>query len=259
MKLPPVDYHIHTVYSGHSVPEMTVRGIIKRAEVLNLKSIAITEHAFSSQMGKANLGQITEEVKAIETKVNVFVGMEIDPDYSRKGKLIFEEFDKKDLCPVLVATHAYPGLGRGWHEKLNLTRPQKRKLYSAWFRLMERILENPLVDVLAHPGRLIAQNDIIEEFGGHVLRDFENLFDGAKENRVAIELNETFLGNFRTEKLQKSYPDVIRLALSKDLKFSLGSDAHRIEDIGRRERICSLQFRGHNNNFLSLNKLSQFC
>ena len=58
--------------------------------------------------------------------------------------------------------------------------------------------------------------------------------------RIAIELNETFLGNFHTERLQKSYPDVIRLALSKGLKFSLGSDAHRIEDIGRRERICSV-------------------
>ena len=183
--MPPVDYHIHTVYSGHSAPEMTVRGIIERAEALNLKSIAITEHSFYSLMGKANLEQITEEVKAVETKINVFVGMEIDPDYSQEGKLIFEEFDRKDLDLVLVGTHVYPGLGKGWHEKLNLTRPQKRKIYSVWFRVMEKILENPLVDVLAHPGRLIAQNGIIEGFGGHVLRDFENLFDGAKENRIA--------------------------------------------------------------------------
>ncbi len=232
MNAPLVDYHIHTVYSGHAASDLTVRAVIERAGQEGLKSIAITEHAFYSLMGRANLEQIKREVEAVETQIEVFVGMEIDPDYAYEGRLIFEDFDKGELFPVLAGTHAYPGIGKGWSESLDLTLPDKRKIYNSWFRLMEKVIENPLVDVLAHPGRLISQNGIVEEFSTYVLRDFDDLFTGAKEKGIAIELNEGFLSRCPTERLKKSYLDVICLGIDKRLKLSLGSDAHRLDKIG---------------------------
>lgn len=231
-RFPVCDYHIHTVYSGHSAPDMTVRTVIERAEALGLESIVVLEHAFYPAMGRASLEQIRKEIPAVETTVRVLVGMEIDPDYSRKGRLVFEDFDEKEVDAVLVGTHAIPGTGKGWHIKLELTRNERERICRTWFETMESVLENSRVDIIAHPGRMISRNGIIEEFNGQVMKDFESLFKTAKKNSVAVEMNESLLNLLQNENRLQSYAEVIRLALSMGLKISPGSDAHSLERIG---------------------------
>ncbi|MDD3927784.1 MAG: PHP domain-containing protein [bacterium] len=243
MSLPRVDYHVHTVYSGHAEPELTVRTVIEQAGRAGLEAVAVTEHAFYGAMGRANLEQISCEAARAgrdQPGLKVFVGMEADPDYSAPGRLSFEDFDRKDLKPVLVGMHAYPGLGRGWAEKLNFTRTDKLKVYRAWFDLMKKIVAHPLVDVLAHPGRLLTQNGVVEEFNGRVLKDFEDLFSGAGEYGKAIELNENMIARLSTERLRRSYKDVIRLGLAQGLKVSIGSDAHAAVAIGSYSNVLAL-------------------
>lgn len=238
--VPLIDHHIHTVYSGHAEQNLTVNAVIERAEEMGLESIAITEHAFYYLMGLACFEQIKQEVDLADKKIKVFAGLEMDPDYKNPGRLVFEDFEKGDIVPVLVGTHAYPNTGRGWCESLNLTPADKRDIYKSWFDLMEKIIENPLVDVLAHPGRLISQNGIIEEFDKNVLKDFRSLFSGAREKGISIELNDNAVGRFATERLRESYTDVIRLAIEMGVKISMGSDAHRLDDIGRRDHIAGI-------------------
>lgn len=228
----PADYHIHTVYSGHCAPDMTVRSIIERAGAVGMKSIVVLEHAFYSAMGRACLEQIKKEVPEVETAVNVLVGMEIDPDYSRKGRLVFEDFDRNELDIILVGTHAIPGTGKGWHAELELTWKERDRIYHTWFETMESIIEDSPVDVIAHPGRLISRNGIVKDFGGSVLKDFERLFAAAKKKNVAFELNESLLKLLDSENRLQSYAEVVRLALSTGLKISPGSDAHSLERIG---------------------------
>lgn len=79
--LPFVDHHIHTVYSGHSAADMTVRALIDRAEQLGLESIAITEHAFYPLMGLSCFEQIREEVGLSDAGTKVFVGLSPDQMY----------------------------------------------------------------------------------------------------------------------------------------------------------------------------------
>ncbi|HPP30776.1 MAG TPA: PHP domain-containing protein [bacterium] len=234
MKNTLIDYHIHTVYSGHSTPDMTVRSIVERAELLGLESIVILEHAFYSSMGRVCLEQIKKEVNYIESGVNILVGMEIDPDYTRKGKLIFDDFNRNELDIVLVGTHTIPGIGKGWHIELELTQKEKERVYHTWFEMMEAVLEDLPVDIIAHPGRLISRNGIIEKFRGKVLKDFEHLFSIAKKKDVAFELNESLLKMFQNENLLQPYTEIVRLALSIGLKISLGSDAHSLDRIGEK-------------------------
>jgi len=205
---------------------------VERAELLGLKSIVILEHAFYSSMGRVCLEQIKKEVNYIESGVNVLVGMEIDPDYKRKGKLIFDDFDRNELDIVLVGTHTIPCIGKGWHIEVELTQKEKEKVYHTWFEIMEAVLEGSSVDIIAHPGRLISRNGIIEKFIGKVLKDFERLFSIAKKKDVAFELNESLLNIFQNEYLLQSYTEIVRLALSTGLKISLGSDAHSPDRIG---------------------------
>lgn len=226
------DYHIHTVYSGHADAGMTVRSVIERAERLGLEAVALTEHAFYGLMGRGNLEQIGREIRAVDTEICVHPGMEIDPDYSSPGRLIFEDFDREELRPVLVGTHTVPGLSIGWIARNDFTPTEKREIYSRWFGLMEAVVSNPLVDVLAHPGRLLGACGIVTEFSGGVLADFERLFIGARQYGVAFELNEAVLNRLSDERLRESYKDMVALALSTGLRISLGSDAHSLDAIG---------------------------
>jgi len=227
------DLHIHTVYSGHSAPDMTVKNIINKAEELDLDEIAITEHSFDWHLGpKGNFDLIRSEVDAINSDLTIHVGMEIDPDSNNIGKLVFEDFDKKKLYPLLVGTHGFPGIARGWHEKFQMTSLEKKFVYSTWFTMMEKIIARGIIDILAHPGRLIMQNEIIKEFDSTVLKDFERLFSIMKENHTAFEINESLFRRFPTERLRESYKNLIRLAISSNLKITYGSDAHSLEKIG---------------------------
>lgn len=243
MGIPHIDYHIHTVYSGHSASDMTVRNIVERAELIGLKSIVILEHAFYPSMGRTCLEQIKKELDAIESEVDVLVGMEIDPDYTKKGKLIFEDFERDGLDVILVGTHTIPGTDKGWCAEMKLTQEEKERIYYNWFETIYTVLEERSIDIIAHPGRLISRNGIIENFSGNVLKDFEYLFSVAKKKNVAIELNESFLRILQSENRLEPYMEVIRLALSGGLKISIGSDAHSPDRIG--EKNLSSQIIKH--------------
>ncbi len=236
-----LDNHIHTIYSGHSDKDMTVSNIIKKSEDIGLERIAITEHAFDWHMGpKGNLSLIREELEQISTHLQVDVGLEIDPDTENPGELHFNDFEKGEIYPVLVGFHGYPGVNKGWFEKLNFTRREKNRIYSKWLKIMHKLIENPKVDILAHPGRIIMQNGIVEEFSGRVLRDFYGIAEAAKQYNVAFELNETLLNNISTKKLQDSYDKIIQVMVDRKVKLSIGSDAHKLVDIGRFNKVAEL-------------------
>lgn len=235
------DSHIHTVYSGHSEPDMTVANIIRKAEQMDLKEIAITEHSFDWHLGpKGNFALICDEVAACEPELTVMTGMEIDPDSTTIGNLIFEDFDKTTLSPLLIGTHSFPGIARGWHETFYMTAFDKKYVYCIWFRMMEKIIERGIVDILAHPGRLIMQNGIIDAFDTAVLKDFEILFAVMKENNTAFEINESLLNRFPSEALEKSYSDLVQLAVAMELNITIGSDAHSLEAIGHFPKTVQL-------------------
>ena len=235
------DNHIHTVYSGHADSNMTVGNIIDKAKSIGLSRIAITEHAFDWHMGpKGNLALIRKEVAKVSTNVQIDIGLEVDPDTENPGKLHFDDFEKGELYPVLVGFHGYPGVNRGWHEKLNLTLREKNRIYSKWLKIMHKLIENRKVDILAHPGRIIMQNGITDEFSGSVLRDFQGLAVAAKQYNVAFEINETLLNSIPTEKLQRSYNQIIQTMVESGVKISVGSDAHSLDKIGQFDKVSEL-------------------
>lgn len=234
---------------------MIVADIIRHAEGRGLEEIAFTEHSFDWHLGPAgNMKLIKKEIRKAAPRIKVFAGMEICPDFKRPGKLVYEDFDKGSIYPVLTGFHSYPGFERSWHELSTMTQAEKKKIYSSWLGIMEKIVENPLVDILAHPCRIIMQNGIVREFTGLILKDLENLFAAAKAHAVAVELNEGLLYRIRGERMRKSYLDVFRLALDKGLKISIGSDSHRILDVGKFDNIfcVALELGLKKKDFLSL-------
>lgn len=102
------DLHIHTEYCGHA-EGMTVEAILRRAEELNLSSIAITDHIFS-HADHTVIQQIRNDVAAFEPSVKVYVGAEVDVDYEHAdGRFVTDTFEGLDL--VIAGFHYVPTVG----------------------------------------------------------------------------------------------------------------------------------------------------
>lgn len=228
------DAHIHTTYSGHSAPDMTVAAIVRRAEELGLDGIAITEHCFEWEPIN-HAPEIRRELAAVKPALPVRVGLEICPNPRQPGRLCFEELNPGELFPVLTGFHSWPAFGYAgaWDAVLHLDASDKQRIRKIWMKTMALLAANPRVDILAHPGRILTQNGILEEFDRVFLREFEEVLDAAKEHGVAVEMNESAFARFQTERLRESYLDVFRLAREKEVKISFGSDAHRPDAIGQ--------------------------
>lgn len=246
------DHHIHTVYSGHSAPEMTVREIIARAEKAEQKRIIILEHVpevtgdraaalarVPVRLLKAPIQRIAQEVHEIrsETPVRVLIGAEIDADpVNRDGRLLLSDTSGIDV--ILASTHFLPEDGDPWYNIHGvLTDDRLRALRDEWFTWTMRVAANPKVDILAHPGVEMASIGAIMRFDGEVLDRFEKLLRICARFNTAFELNETLerkIGPLPAE----SYINVLALARDIGVKLSLGSDAHSPEKIGQYDFVA---------------------
>ncbi|MBN1257737.1 MAG: hypothetical protein JXA52_08540 [Planctomycetes bacterium] len=252
----PFDFHLHTILSGHSQPDMLVGNIIWRADELGLEKIIILEHTpgFSAEMQASVIaGEYQEDettrlpVDIIihecasflpQAKVRAIVGAEIDADpCARDGSLLMNDFNGIDI--VMAATHYIPGARGIWNDAQEFPPEEQEKIYREWFTWAKAVAANPRVDILAHPGALLGNKTGITAFEGKVLKDFEELLVVCKENQVAFELNE-LLRRKLTESQAATYHNVIALARKVGVAISIGSDAHGLKFVGQYDWVLEI-------------------
>ncbi len=94
---------------------------------------------------------------------------------------------------------------------------------SVWLKALTRAIENPSVDVIGH---------IAPETSFRMEQDeVEDLASLIVKNKKIIEINA---------KYHRPPPEWIVPFMEKGVKFHLGSDAHRLEDIGQFAKISDL-------------------
>ena len=220
------DSHLHTIYSGHSHPAMTVEAVIRQMQEMRLEQIAITEHVFE----EPDLSTIEIIASQIPPSAeNVLIGVEIDADATALDGALVAPTDGLDW--VIASFHKFPGTSIWWHEDYRKVKEEKT-IYREWLDWVHKVIAKSKPDTLGHPGALICQLSIVEEFDRPILRDFAEILDSCREHGVAIELNEATHNKMR--RLQKeTYYRVFQLAKEKGVKIVLGSDAHSLPKIGR--------------------------
>ena len=241
------DYHIHTVHSGHSSPEMTVERIIGRARKRGLRRIVILEHVpnISAPAGldpelwkkgrndRTEMDMVIEEVRLAREGlegVEVIVGAEIDADPFRlDGSLMLDDLDGIEL--VIASTHLFPGGGAFWYTPFAVPPDSRERIAREWLAWAGRIVENGSVQVLAHPGALLAARGVVDDFA-ELAHAFARLGEKMRANGTAFELNELFHDKV-TRGQSISYAKAVRSAREGGAVFSAASDAHRPERIGR--------------------------
>lgn len=217
------DNHMHTEYSrnGHAVG--TVRDIVMAARNKGLKEIIITDHGPGHVLfgiKREKFKEVREEINRLNKEfddINILMGCESNVT-SFYGKIDLREEEIAMLDRVSV----------GYHYGI-----VPDDLYSFWIFF----ILNPISKVLRFLKPLVAKHStkclieivnnypitIITHPGSKINVDTEKLARACEKTGTALEINSSH--SCLTE-------DGIREALKTNVKFSIGSDAHKPENIG---------------------------
>lgn len=198
-----VDTHVHTVASGHAYS--TIQEIVNEAKNKGLELIAMTDHGPAMPGGPhlyhfGNLRVLPRVMNGVEILKGVEANI-LDFD----GTLDVPEEYLLKLDIVLAGMH-YICYTSGTVE-------ENTQAYL-------KVLENPLIDVIVHPGNPAYPFD------------YHQVVEKAIEKGVAIEINNSSLNGSRRGSMENCW-EISRIIGQKGAKVVLGSDAHIALDVGR--------------------------
>lgn len=203
------DFHVHTNWSDGSDP---LEEVVLAAKERGYEWVCISDHSQSVKiahgLNERMLERQFEEIEKVQKKISgIEILKGIECDIKKDGSLDLKD-DALRKCDVVIASvHTYFNLP---------VREMTERII--------RAMENPHVDIIGHPtGRLIGEREAYE-------LDFEKLFDAARENNVAFEINAF------PSRLDLNGANV-KAALAYKLQFTIGTDAHnkshmRFMDLG---------------------------
>lgn len=196
------DLHTHTVASGHGYS--TVMEIVQVAKRKKLEVVAITDHSPKMPGGPSPIyfearGHFPREIEGIK----IYFGAEVDI-LDEEGSLSLEDKLLKKLDIVIISFHpqVFP--------------PASREINT---QALLRALENPAVDIIAHPGN------------PRYPLDYERVVKEAVSRGKVIEINNSSFAVSR-----KGSKENCRL-IAQEVKKQGGwvvvsSDAHFCEEVG---------------------------
>ncbi|MDD4843085.1 MAG: phosphatase [Anaerotignum sp.] len=198
------DTHTHCIASGHAYS--TIQENIKAAAEKGLELIALTDHApamknTTSHAYFANLHVIDDRLfgvrilKGVELNIIDFEGS-IDLD-----ELVLSKLD------ISIASLHIPCIAPGTEQENT-----KACIYA---------MENPLVDILGHPG------------DPRYPLNYHEIFKAAKRTGTLLEINNASLvpGGFRAGS-EENIERILKMAMKEDVPVVVGSDAHFYTGIG---------------------------
>jgi DNA polymerase (family X) len=194
--------HFHTTYSDgkNSLAEM-----VKAAEELKLEFASVNDHSksayYANGLDEKRIYKEIEDVKRCNSKNKLYLFMGSEVDILENGELDFSNDFLQSFDLVIASIHS----------RFNLEEKEMTK------RII-RAIENPFVDILAHPSgrQLLARAPY--KF------DTQKIIDACSANSVAIEINSS------PRRLDLDWRWVY-YAREKECLLSINPDAHTISEI----------------------------
>jgi len=195
------DYHVHTNYNDHSASDLTIENVIKKAELKQLRLIALTEH-----VRKASdwiYEYINEIAKFKEnTKVKVITGFE--SKILQDGTIDCREDISQEYF-IIASFHT------------------KYYYKTLWTNALKKVIENKYVNVIGH----LAPEPSFD-LNSEEIEEIAKLIN--KHDKI-VELNAKY-------KLPRK--NWIKVFVKNGVKFHLGSDAHSLNKIGNYDSIMKM-------------------
>jgi histidinol phosphatase-like PHP family hydrolase len=222
-----LDFHIHTHHSPCASAEMTPEAILAEAKARGLAAIGITDHA-ERQIGFGFFSLLPEEFADPPPGLDVFLGCETSL-YAPGDPHITEEFASKMDYVLLSFNH--------FHDPASTMQPETydvRSCKALYLSMFRAAAECPLADVISHPFHVYPGGlhpDTLDETSD---AEMGEVLEVVRAVGVALEINASTLRAGQQETQERFY----RLAASMGIRFSIGSDSHRLSRIGSYAHIA---------------------
>ena len=223
------DYHTHTYYShGRGSIECNVRQAIAGG----LRRIALTDHGFSQPlmgMTGEKLMQMRRIINGLNRKyqgqIEILLGVEANV-VSMDGRIDVPNRLLPQVDILLVGLHrAVLTMSQGYYWRIKwalnastVLKGMKTRLARSCTEALTAAMQRYPVDIVTHPGY-------------HYPVNIEPLAAAAQATGTAIEINSAH---------GVPCAEAIRMAMNRGVCFSIGSDAHRPENVGRFDAALTL-------------------
>lgn len=240
------DLHIHIERGQYTVE--WIEKFIEKAAAENLDEICLLEHSIRFKEfhptfkeareynlyqkkwfdGKKKSAHSLDEFKVLAEKIRgksypikVSFGLEIC--YFEQHRNIIKELTSDGFFDYLLGSVHWVDNWTFNQRKYQWLGKDFNHIYKRYFELQNSLVESGIFDILAHPD-LITCHGLYPSYD---LSDtYKKLCENIKSHNMMLEMNTSKgLG------INKQFFDI---AQSTDVKFSTGSDAHRVEDVGRK-------------------------
>ena len=237
MRLPKVDYHMHTPLCGHAVglPSQYVEQAIK----VGLKEIGFSDHAPlvshldpAITMNKQQLpfyhALIEDVKKRFAKKLTIKIGIEADfiPGYEEKTRAILSSYPYDFVIGSIhfIDNWAFddPDQRVRWKDK------DVDTVYRDYYELLRKSAKSGLFDIMGHV-------DLVKKFGHRPSADLapeiEKTAKVFKESGVTVEINTSGL----RKPVKEIYPSLqdLKIYRAYDVPITFSSDSHDPFDVGR--------------------------
>jgi len=210
------DTHMHSIYSYDG--QMCLEDMIKKGENLGLKYMAFTEHL---ELGQITIKQFlnrykvySKEIEKLQERfphIKLIKGVEFtNPEkYPKELEIV----NNLDVDYIIGSNHELP-------------KEQSEREILEYYKKILRIVKNGGIDSLGHMDYLRRKYDD-SSIGDDIIRE---IYSYLIKNDISLEINSSAV----RRKGLDSFPSDKKLNLYKSVKgekVTIGSDAHRLEEI----------------------------
>lgn len=207
-----VEYQVHTVQTDG---EASIDEILTVARERKIGALAFTEHVRRETKWFPDFVSDVRERAAAFPDLSVYVGSETKA-MDRDGTLDITSDILEASDIVLGSVHRFPD-GDGGYLDFKAIPPEE--FAEIEFRLAVGMVRHAPIDVLAHPGGMYERRH-----GAFPAEYFRELMVSTLDRGIAIEINSSYLVDF---------PSFLRLCGDINPIVSIGSDAHKLQELGK--------------------------
>lgn len=221
--IPRVDLHVHTNWTDG---KDTVDTMSKKAVSLRLEAILFSEHSRKSSSGWFNkfVSEVKKSQKKIKKKCQLLIGTEVKiKDFN--GNLDLNYKIRKQCNLIMASVHRFPGeKGNIMKKKLRINKKDAIKIE---YKLLLNAIKFSKADIIGHPfGMSIKRFNAKPKW---IL--YKNIIHNCKKFNKVFEINYHY---------HKNYKKLLNECIRTKTFFSLGSNAHSEEELGRINKIKCL-------------------